>query len=98
MPESHFTTYTREDGTELSVEITILSWGSPGRYSGPPEHCYPAEGPEMEVKAAWGPGNVPVTLTEAEEEAVINHLYENPPEPEEPEWEWEEEEPETWDD
>jgi hypothetical protein len=34
----------------IPLEITITSYypGTPGRYGGPPEDCYPAEAPEVE--------------------------------------------------
>lgn len=33
----------------VDVEIRVTSSGSPGRYNGPPEDCYPAEGAEWEI-------------------------------------------------
>jgi len=38
------------DGVEATYLVTFsVSPGSPGRLTGPPEHCYPAEWPEVEV-------------------------------------------------
>jgi len=35
---------------ELEVTCDITG-GSPGRYSGPPEDCYPAEDPDVEIES-----------------------------------------------
>lgn len=42
--------------------------GDPGRYSGPPEHCYPAEPDEVEILSeVWYP-HAPHLTTEQEED------------------------------
>lgn len=38
----------------LEVEITCFTAGRRGVYSGPPEHCYPDEPPEMEFEVVSG--------------------------------------------
>lgn len=41
---------------ENEVEVTVVyNWspGSPGKTYGPPEDCYPPEGPEVEVEAVF---------------------------------------------
>lgn len=44
-------TYVDFNGDRLDVEVDykVLSVGHKGRYSGSPEDCYPAEGPEIEI-------------------------------------------------
>lgn len=77
---------------EVEVEFNVTSWGSPGQYSGPPERCYPAEGPEFDLVAitlhapSWAQGRyphneMPFALTDAENEAIYDWLCMDPPEP-----------------
>lgn len=42
-------TVTIWHGDDQFVIDATLHPGDPGRYSGPPEHCYPEEPPEVEV-------------------------------------------------
>lgn len=62
---------------ELLVEFEVTYWGDPGRFSGPPEDCYPPEGPELSISRAvmeppeWAKWKYPrgeliVVLTDAE--------------------------------
>jgi hypothetical protein len=46
-------TYVDFNGDRLDVEVEyrVISMGSKGRYSGPPEDCYPGEGPELDIEA-----------------------------------------------
>ncbi len=37
------------DDDELTATVVMTNPGDPGRLSGPPEDCYPPEGPEFEV-------------------------------------------------
>ena len=37
------------DGGKYVAELICTSRGTKGRYSGPPEKCYPAEGPELSI-------------------------------------------------
>jgi len=52
---SKFTTnYEYEDGEGRPLELTVnfvLTPGDPGRYSGPPEYCYTATYPEIEIES-----------------------------------------------
>lgn len=68
---------------DLIVEYTVTSWGDPGRFSGPPEVCWPPEAPEIDIELvsvkapAWALGKYPndrivMVLTRAER----NWLYE----------------------
>lgn len=38
---------------EAAVDIHVTYWGCPAFTSGPPELCYPAEGPEWEVTSHY---------------------------------------------
>ncbi len=61
---------------ELEIEVTGTA--TPfvrGRYSGPPEKCYPDEGGEIEDLAATHKGK-PFELTSAEEDKAIEALQE----------------------
>ena len=52
MTSAHQFVYPLElpDGTETSYNITFdLTAGYPARLYGPPESCYPAEPPEIEI-------------------------------------------------
>lgn len=40
-----------EAETLFDVTVDICSFGDPGKISGPPEKCYPPEGPELEIIA-----------------------------------------------
>ena len=47
-----------EDASE-TLEVTVKANyipGSPGRFSGPPEHCYPEEPAEVELLSIHGDG------------------------------------------
>lgn len=43
----------RGDGHEVTFQITLtcVSRGDPGRFSGPPEDCYPSEAAEFELES-----------------------------------------------
>ena len=38
---------------DAAVDIKVTSYGCPAQTYGPPENCYPAEGPEWEVEAVY---------------------------------------------
>ena len=93
MAETFFRTATRDDGkTEVEVEIAVLSWGCAAQTYGPPERCYPAEPPEVEIIDAWlladsDNKDAPrIELTDAERERIEQEFIENPPEPDYPEY------------
>ena len=81
---THFTTFERDDETEVIVEYTItpviLAF-----ISGPPEDCYPAEGGEVEIiKVSVGPDEVKWTEAEADKWCswiVQNHDFDDGPDP-----------------
>jgi len=52
----------------------------PAQTSGPPETCYQAEGGEVEVISVKLANGEPDYLSEAEEDAWITHIVENPDE------------------
>lgn len=85
---SFFRNATRDDGeTEVTVEIEVITWGSPAQTYGPPESCDPGEGMEVEIVDCWTMVNddvsvrtMRVELTEAERDRIELEFLENPPE------------------
>lgn len=80
------TTFTvfRDDayGNEFAIELDIIGTIDPhveGRYAGPPESCYPAEGGfayDCEATLQWSPTvNVWDALTPNEQEQIERALY-----------------------
>lgn len=64
---------------EIEVEGYVSDWGSEGRYHGPPERCYPAEAPGVEIESAImfdGESDVPVVLTSAEQREAARLIAE----------------------
>ena len=60
---------------EAAVDIKVLSYGCPAQTYGPPENCYPAEGPEWEVEGTY------VDAEERNEEGkLVSNLIECPDE------------------
>lgn len=93
MAGEYFTrTFVREDDSEVTVELEVVSWGAPARTYGPPENCSPAEPMEFDFIGARDAEGNPVALTEDEIEKAISQAEEDPPEPDwpEPEPAWEE--------
>ena len=90
MAETFFRTALLDDReTEIVVEIAVHSWGCAAQTYGPPENCYPAEPPEVEIIDAWlleeanspnAPSILP-SLTDAERERIELDFIENPPVP-----------------
>lgn len=80
MSATHFETFERDDGTEVTVEYTISDY-DPGVCSGPPEDCYPPEGGEVEiVKVFNDAGTVEYTDDEGEKWSVWiaeNHVFDD---------------------
>ena len=54
MRKFSLTTEHPETETELVIHFTFTP-GDPGRYSGPPENCYPAEPAEVEFDSVTPP-------------------------------------------
>ena len=84
MAETFFRTYTRDDDTEVTVEIAVNSWGCAAQTYGPAESCFDAEPMEVEITDAWietGAEDAPkVTLTDAERQRFEQAFCEDPPE------------------
>lgn len=86
MSESFFRPALRDDGTEITVEIEVQSWGSPAQTSGPPEACDPGDPMECYVKEAWltadeDKADAPkITLTDDECARIEQEFLEDPPE------------------
>lgn len=81
MPESFFRPARRDDGTEITVEIEIQSWGSPGNGwddIGDPMECF--------VKDAWLTADedradaLSIKLTDDECARIEEAFLEDPPE------------------
>lgn len=88
MSETLFLPAMRDDGeTEVFVEFTVHSWGSPPQTYGPPEMCDPGDPIEAEITDCWIAGDsrgehAPrIKLTDAECERILDKFYANPPEP-----------------
>lgn len=63
-----------EPAADLPVELVVTYTGSPiipARTYGPPEHCYPAEGGEVEIQSVMHNGQ-PYALTDEQEEALLD--------------------------
>lgn len=68
------TTYIEREGQDIELLITGSFYcGDPGRYSGPPERCYPAEPDEWDIEDIKAPEGV--TLTDEEYEEVYNKTF-----------------------
>ena len=67
-----FTTEIEPDA-DLPVELVVTYTGSPiipAQTYGPPEHCYPAEGGEVEIQSVTHNGSE-YPLTDKQEDALI---------------------------
>ena len=91
MAETIYLPAMRDDGeTEIMVEFTVHSWGSPPQTYGLPEDCDAGDPIEVEITDCWiegskpladGQGPLRVSLTDAEVERLETAFCENPPEP-----------------
>lgn len=85
MAETFFRHATRDDGTEVQVEIEVESWGYPSS-------CWdPGEGMQCFVKSAWlqddgGERGPEVELTDAERERIEIAFSEDPPDQDYDDW------------
>lgn len=69
-------------GIPCLLGVTHYVPGTPGRYSGPPEFCYPAEGPEVSFvvldrrgrPAPWLERKADQAEWERLEELVVSHM------------------------
>lgn len=94
MAETFFRKATRDDGTEIQVEIAVHSWGCAAHMGSMTYPGHPAEPPEIEIIDAWriADENLPDAprildqLTEAEASRIETDFLENPPEPDYEEW------------
>lgn len=72
----HEITYTltrSEEDIDLTIEYSVAPY-YPAQTYGPPEHCSPAEGGEIESTAVMRDG-WPFTLTEEEQREVDRFIY-----------------------
>jgi len=70
------TTILRDRGTdderEVEVEVEVeYTPGRPGRLSGPPEDCYPAEPGEVRALSAEAEDGLPVDLAALDEDELL---------------------------
>lgn len=64
------------DGQEYEVLVTgNLYPGRPGKYSGPPESCYPDEPPEWEITELKWTEQPHRPLTQDEEDDIFNRSF-----------------------
>lgn len=85
MAETFFRYATRDDGTEVQIEIEVESWGCASTY------WDPGEGVQCFVKSAWlqddgGEQGAKVELTDAECERIEIAFSEDPPEQDYPDY------------
>lgn len=83
--------WTLESGPEDAPSVLELSIDYRFRFGTPDSWTEPGDPPEAEIEAAtfgvenpeakYGFDFFEVSLLPAEEERVLNHIYENPPEP-----------------
>jgi hypothetical protein len=76
MPRTHFTSFERDDETEVTVEYTISPY-DPGVSSGPPENCYPPEGGEVEIVSVKDEAGSDIKWTDAEDRKWCGWIAEN---------------------
>lgn len=74
MARTHFTTFERDDGTEVTIEYTISDYDA-GVSSGPAEICYPPEGGEVEIIKAFTDAG-PVIWTDDEDHKWSTKIFE----------------------
>ena len=95
---THSIDWTLESGPEDApnvLEVTIqysFRWGSLDSW------YEPGDPPEAEIEEVYyepptpnapqEPGYYELSLTPAEEQKVLDHIYQNPPEPDEPDYDW----------
>ena len=71
--------FYREDESCVVVKYRQSPY-IPARTYGRPEDCYPAEGGEVELHSVGRENGEPVFMTDAEEDAWITDIMENPDE------------------
>lgn len=76
MSATHFTSFERDDETEVTVEYTISPY-DPGVSSGPPEICYPPEGGEVEIVGVNDADGRELQWTDAEDEKWSDWIAQN---------------------
>lgn len=75
MARTFFQDFDRDDESPVTVEYTITG-GCAAQTYGPPEDCYPAEPPEVEIVKSFNDAG-PITLTDAEDERMCLWIAEN---------------------
>lgn len=76
MARTHFTSFERDDDTEVTVEYTISPY-DPGVSSGPAEDCYPPEGGEVEIISVKDDAGKSVDWTDDETAKWSGWIQEN---------------------
>jgi hypothetical protein len=76
MSRTHYTSFEREDGTEVAVEYTISQY-DPGVSSGPAEICYPPEGGEVEIISVKDEAGNSVKWTDDEDQKWSDYIQQN---------------------
>jgi hypothetical protein len=66
MTRTHYMTFERDNGQEVTVEYSITPY-DPGVSSGPAESCYPPEGGEVEIVKVFSDDDPDLAWTDAEE-------------------------------
>lgn len=77
----HSIEWTIERGEDDAFDVIVeyaYKPGHPGQLYGPPEHCFPPEGPEIEFISVRRDKRE-FDLTDDEYDAIELHICENPP-------------------
>lgn len=74
MPALAYTLTRGEDEIDIDVEYTVSRF-YPAQLYGPPEHCSPAEGGDVETLDAFFDG-VPIGLSDVERARIEQRIYE----------------------
>ena len=75
--------YDPDQSEDISVDVTVrytATAGTPGRLSGPPEDCYPAEAPEVEitsVKSTDHEYDYHMDLSESDQNSIMDRAIED---------------------
>lgn len=75
MPTISYTLTRADEDIDIEVEYEVARY-YPAKTYGPPEHCSPAEGGEIEELAAYLDG-AEITLTADEQEKIEQFIYDH---------------------
>lgn len=73
MPSTTYTITRDDEDIDLEIEYTVAPY-DPGNSYGPPEHCEPPSGGEIETMDVLVDGK-PFALTDEEQAQVDQHIY-----------------------